>query len=196
MARDEVDPTLITNDRRKRKLGSYATNEDNISADKDGVVKRMKNTLNASNSCELKKSIVLWQALKLFYKATNKATNEEHKKTDPTSKIGDQSSADKEMEDGTQIHTEKTQPILVLTDVDEDDDDDLPAPPPPRPKKSKPRKQLKKKPTVIESNDSSSDDQVIAQKKPNNKNLAASLDSDIEEIPNPKETPEDELGEF
>ena len=52
MACDEVDLTLITNDRRKRKLGSYAKNKDNISADKDGIVKRMKITLNASNSCE------------------------------------------------------------------------------------------------------------------------------------------------
>lgn len=54
MARDEVDPSLITNDRRKRKLPSYATNKDNISADKEGVVKRMKHTINAANnaSCE------------------------------------------------------------------------------------------------------------------------------------------------
>jgi hypothetical protein len=49
MARDEVDLSLITNDRRKRKLGSYATNKDNISADKDEVVKRMKHTINASH---------------------------------------------------------------------------------------------------------------------------------------------------
>ena len=42
MARDEVDPSLITNDPRKRKLPSYATNTDNISADKNEVIKRMK----------------------------------------------------------------------------------------------------------------------------------------------------------
>lgn len=54
MARNEVDPSLITNDRRKRKLPSYATDNDNISADKEGVVKRMKLTNNAANnaSCE------------------------------------------------------------------------------------------------------------------------------------------------
>jgi hypothetical protein len=46
MARDEVDPSLITNDRRKRKLPSYASNADNISADKDEIVKRMKLTSN------------------------------------------------------------------------------------------------------------------------------------------------------
>ena len=46
MARDEVDPSLITNDRRKRKLPSYGNNADNISADKDEVVKRMKFTSN------------------------------------------------------------------------------------------------------------------------------------------------------
>jgi hypothetical protein len=61
MARDEVDLALIINDQRKRKLGSYATNEDNISADKEAVVKRMKLTINAANnhdaSCEQKKYI-------------------------------------------------------------------------------------------------------------------------------------------
>jgi hypothetical protein len=52
MARDEVDTSLITNDRRKRKLPSYANNADNISADKDAVVKRMKLTSNPGNHCE------------------------------------------------------------------------------------------------------------------------------------------------
>ena len=50
MARDEVDPTLITNDRCKRKLASYATDKDNISADKEAIVNRMKVT--ASHFCE------------------------------------------------------------------------------------------------------------------------------------------------
>ena len=44
MARDEVDLSLITDEPRKRKLPSYANNTDNISADKDDVVKRMKLT--------------------------------------------------------------------------------------------------------------------------------------------------------
>lgn len=44
MPRNEVDPSLITNEPRKRKLASYVTNKDNISADKDDVVKRMKRT--------------------------------------------------------------------------------------------------------------------------------------------------------
>jgi hypothetical protein len=53
MARDEVDPSLITNDRRKRKLPSYATNNDNISADKNEVIKMMKkHTDNQSQACE------------------------------------------------------------------------------------------------------------------------------------------------
>jgi beta-xylosidase len=54
MARDEVDLSLITNDRRKRKLPSYVTDQNNISADKDEVVKRMKHTLamNPSGACE------------------------------------------------------------------------------------------------------------------------------------------------
>ena len=46
MARDEVDPSLITDEPRKRKLPSYANNTDNISADKDEVVKRMRLTGN------------------------------------------------------------------------------------------------------------------------------------------------------
>ena len=52
MARDEVDPSLITNDHHKRKLPSYATNSDNISADKDEIVKRMKHTSNAFQTHE------------------------------------------------------------------------------------------------------------------------------------------------
>ena len=43
--------------------------------------------------------------------------------------------------------------------------------------------------------DSSSDDQVRKKGKPNKKVLAASLDSDIEEIQNLKENSEEELGE-
>jgi hypothetical protein len=57
MAHDEVDSALITNDRRKRKLASYATNDDNISADKEGVVKRMKNTIHAANNASCEQSI-------------------------------------------------------------------------------------------------------------------------------------------
>jgi hypothetical protein len=45
MPRDEMDPSLITEGPRKRKLASYATNADNISADKDDVIKRMKRTV-------------------------------------------------------------------------------------------------------------------------------------------------------
>ena len=52
MACNEVDPSLITNDRRKRKLPSYVTNNDNISADKNEVVKRIKHTLNPSWASE------------------------------------------------------------------------------------------------------------------------------------------------
>ena len=46
MPRDEMDPSLITNEPRKRKLTSYATNKDNISADKDETVKRLKRTVD------------------------------------------------------------------------------------------------------------------------------------------------------
>jgi hypothetical protein len=46
MPRDEMDPSLITNEPRKRKLASYVTNKDNISADKDETVKRLKRTVD------------------------------------------------------------------------------------------------------------------------------------------------------
>ena len=45
MPRDEIDPSLITNEPRKRKLASYVTDKNNISADKDEVIKRMKRTV-------------------------------------------------------------------------------------------------------------------------------------------------------
>lgn len=98
-----------------------------------------------------------------------------------------------------------------------DDDDDNPRP---RPEKSKGRKKSKNSPMVIDSSsddqvnkkgmlnkkvlpvisenamdvDSSSDDQV--RKKPNKTVLAASPDSDTEEIQDTKESPEEELGEL
>ena len=50
MARDEVDPSLILNNPRKRKLLSYANDKDNISGDKEKFIKRMKDTSNASVS--------------------------------------------------------------------------------------------------------------------------------------------------
>ena len=43
---NEIDPSLITNEPRKCKLGSYITNNDNISTDKDEIVKRMKCTID------------------------------------------------------------------------------------------------------------------------------------------------------
>jgi hypothetical protein len=55
MARDEVDPSLITDEPRKRKLPSYANNPDNISADKDEVVKRMKLTVTGTHRKQKKK---------------------------------------------------------------------------------------------------------------------------------------------
>ena len=44
MPRDKVDPFLITNEPCKHKLASYVTNKDNISADKEEMVKIMKCT--------------------------------------------------------------------------------------------------------------------------------------------------------
>lgn len=49
MPRNEIDPSLITNQPRKRKLAPYITNKDNISADKDEMVKRMKRTMDPGN---------------------------------------------------------------------------------------------------------------------------------------------------
>ena len=50
MARDEVDTSLITNDHRKRKLAPYTNDPDNISADKEEVIKRMKLTSSSEQT--------------------------------------------------------------------------------------------------------------------------------------------------
>ena len=47
---NEIDPSLITDEPRKRKLASYVTNKDNISADKEETVKRMKRTMGPGRS--------------------------------------------------------------------------------------------------------------------------------------------------
>ena len=59
MARDEVNPSLITDEPRKQKLPSYANNTDNISADKDEVVKRMRLTGNHCEHFFQKKSLTI-----------------------------------------------------------------------------------------------------------------------------------------
>ena len=48
MPRDKIDPSLITDEPRKHKLAAYVTNKDNISADKEETVKRMKHTIDLS----------------------------------------------------------------------------------------------------------------------------------------------------
>lgn len=48
MARDEVDPSLILTERRKRKVSSYVTNEDNGSADRADTVKRLRKTIEST----------------------------------------------------------------------------------------------------------------------------------------------------
>jgi hypothetical protein len=45
MPRDEVDPSLIMSEPRKRKLTSYTTNDDNRSADREATIKRLKETV-------------------------------------------------------------------------------------------------------------------------------------------------------
>lgn len=109
-------------------------------------------------------------------------TVDENEDTDLPAKISTQFSADKEKEDSTQKLTEKTPHVFDITDS-----------PPPRPKKTKRRQ--KKKATVIDSDDSSSNEQVIRKTKRIKTNPAPTVDTDIEEIPNPKEDSEEELGE-
>jgi hypothetical protein len=46
MARNEVDASLIVNEPRKRRIPSYITNDDNNSADKAELIKRLKTTFN------------------------------------------------------------------------------------------------------------------------------------------------------
>ena len=43
---NEIDPSLTTNEPCKRKMAAYVTNTDNISADKDKTVKRLKRTVD------------------------------------------------------------------------------------------------------------------------------------------------------
>lgn len=50
MARDEVDPSLILTERRKRKVSSYITNEDNGSLDKADTVKRLRRTIESTEN--------------------------------------------------------------------------------------------------------------------------------------------------
>ncbi|KAI0292464.1 hypothetical protein B0F90DRAFT_1671142 [Multifurca ochricompacta] len=50
MPRDVIDLSLIVNEPRKRKLASYATNEDNWSADKSETIKRMKKAVGLTDS--------------------------------------------------------------------------------------------------------------------------------------------------
>jgi hypothetical protein len=49
-ARDVVDPSLIVDRPRKRKMASYVTNEDNGSADKMETIKRIKRTVGLADS--------------------------------------------------------------------------------------------------------------------------------------------------
>ena len=50
MPRNEIDPSLITTETRKRKLASYVTDKDNGSADKEETIKRMKRTIDPRES--------------------------------------------------------------------------------------------------------------------------------------------------
>ena len=110
-------------------------------------------------------------------------------------KIIAQSSADNKKGDSTQKRTKVNQPILEISiSSANSDEDDSQAPPSPCPKKTKRRKH-KKKATVIDSDDSLSDDQAIKKTKCTKINLAPTVDTDIEEIQNPKENSEEELGE-
>ena len=116
------------------------------------------------------------------------------------------------MKDGTPENPENPQPSLEASDEEQN-----PAPPF---KKSKGRKQLKKTTMVIDSSSDedvskkgnstkkvtskktmpvvidSSDDQVEKRGKLTKKVIPVSLDSDIEEIPNLMESPEEEVGEI
>jgi hypothetical protein len=68
MPHNEVDPSLITNEPCKQKLPSYATNEDNISADKEEVVKRMKCTVDP---CGYNKMITIFLPILTILRCLN-----------------------------------------------------------------------------------------------------------------------------
>ena len=50
MACDEVDPSLILTEQCKWKVSSYATNEDNYSADKAETVKQLQKTTGSTEN--------------------------------------------------------------------------------------------------------------------------------------------------
>ena len=52
MPHDKVDAALITNEPHKWKLGSYFTNEDNVSGDRDQYVKKLKHTIEPGMSTQ------------------------------------------------------------------------------------------------------------------------------------------------
>jgi hypothetical protein len=199
MPRDEVDTSLITTDRRKRKLPSYATNDDNISADKIDIIKRMKNTTGTSNNepsqleMRMSSNYGYIDNFIIYLKATV-----------------NQSSADKETEKIKAHHLGHPQNTQQITELS--DDDENPAPRPKRPNGAG-RKNLKRNITVV---DSSSDDQVITKGNPaaaskNVKDIDSDSSSDeqvktskakpkkgakADKIKNQDENPEDELGEL
>jgi hypothetical protein len=214
MPRDEVDPSLITNDRRKRKLPSYATNKDNISADKEQTVKRMKQTMNSSR-LDLPDEVAAPSAAS-HHDSNLKATGPATSKNQPSNDIN--------TEDDNAYPQDNIYPKNLLNiqhQLDLSDEDDNPRS---GPKKSESRKQKKKKRTMVI--DSSSDEQVSKKAKRPKKGLpvitqnsmvidsmvvdssddqgkkrekltkTASHDTDIEEVQNPKETSEQELGEW
>ena len=46
MPRDDVDPSIITNEPRKHTLSSYVRDQENISGEGDEYVKRIKQNVN------------------------------------------------------------------------------------------------------------------------------------------------------
>ena len=88
----------------------------------------------------------------------------------------------------SQTQHEQGQPLTVDDSDDEEEEETYQHKAHPK-KYQKDRNKLKAKPTVIESSDD--DDQISSKKK-----KIDTLDSDIEEVENPKETSEEELGEL
>ena len=180
MPRNEVDPSLITNEPRKRKMASYVTNADNISEDKDETVKRLKCTVDP---CGL-------LIPKFLNTLTNPLIDVATSRKSPTVEDVE----DEEMRPRGNVPPKNPDVILELSD----DAAACPSvlkkvPKPSTTAKPKARFQFSQSTVDDVEDDEDSDTYTHGDKK---KIHTTANDSDIEEIENPKESPEEELGEL
>lgn len=149
MPRDEPDPSVITNEPRKRTLSSYVRNQDNISGDRDQYVKRIKQTVNPG---------VFSNRIIPYLEMTRQKflCQWEHLRTHQTIKVGRQLLKKYKMK----IWTVNNEPHNIHTKCSHllEVDDDLPAPPP-----KKARVSAKKK--IFESSEEEDETPLVQPRK-------------------------------